>query len=1016
MKKLYFSLFLFISMLATGINSFAQLNAGDLAIVGYNTDVPTDSSDEFSFILLADVVANTSVFFTDFGWCSGVDITGFQMHTPPGSCGGGGALSDGVIKWTTSVPLSCGTQVRIKCQSNLSASIGTVTGELQQVSVPGTYMSLAAGGDQIFAFRGTLASPILITGFHMDGDWDVSLSQCELTSSKSTLPAALGASYSLFISPEVDNAAYNGVVTSASPSVLRTNIFNSANWNTNDGTPFTLPLPYSFSCAACVAPSVSIHPLNKTICVNANTSFTISASGTGLSYQWQVDAGGGFANIIPSSTYVNSTTNTLTVNGVTTAMSGNLYRCVVTGTCGTVNSNSGTLTVSAPSATNSKTDVLCFGAATGSATVNVSGGITPYTYSWSPSGGTSATANGLTANTYICTITDNNSCQTTSSVTINQPASALTADTTKTNVACFGGNNGTALVSPSGGTSPYTYLWSPGGATTAGISSLTAGNYSCLIKDANACQITRNFTISQPSSALDASTSKTDVTCNGGTNGTATVTPSGGTPSYTYQWSPGGATAATITGLAAGNYTCTIKDAHLCESVKIVNVGQPGPVQVGISPSAPSICAGASTPLFAIAFGGTGSFTYQWQPGNLLGDMQVVSPDVTTQYVVTATDANSCVGTDTVIVTVNANMAQSETDGDPIPGNAGSTSSQTAGGLQSFYNSTCGLIASLQENAALGTITMSVTVPNGVQVFAGRPYVARWYEIVPQNNLPAVVTLYFKQNDFDQYNAYATLNGFPLLPQNPTDVAGIDTLVITKVSGGTLGTGTATLITPNSVVWDATMEYWKVTFATPSFSEFYVHANNLGGTPLPVTYKSFEATKENRTAVLNWATASEQNNLGFNIERSTDGRQFTSIGWVATKAEQGNSTTSLSYRFIDKNPFPGKNYYRLQQKDVDGKFNYSIIRSVDFNNATAFQCYPNPTADLLNIEHKSDAAGTIQVRIVDITSRLVHQEEIKVQKGFNKNVIRLSGLPQGVYQMIISNNSDILFQSKIVRN
>ncbi len=1011
MKKIYFLIAFLTTFLYPLREVVAQttLTAGDVAFVGYNS---TATNDEFSFILLTDIAANTTINFTDFGWCSGSGFTGFQYAN---SCNGsGGALSDGALAWNTSVPLACGTQVKIFCQSPISASVGTVT-SIVNTSSPGVTLSLITGGDQLFAFQGTLAAPTFITGMDMNGGWDDTLGLCRFTSSFSTRPAALNATNSLVITPEINNAVYNGAVTSGSPAQLRAAIFNQANWTKDDVNALPLPVPFTFSCVACIAPSVTGNPPNRTICANGSTTFGTTATGTGLSYQWQVNTGSGFNNIVPSTTYTNSTTATLGVNGATAAMSTYQFRCVVTGTCGTANSNAGTLTVISVASTGSQTDVACFGANTGSATVVPSGGITPYTYSWSPSGGSAATASNLVANNYTVTVTDNIGCQTTRNFNITQPGTAVAATTSKVDVLCFGATTGSATVVPSGGTPPYTYSWSPSGGTAATAANLAAGNYTCTIKDNNLCQITRNFTINQPAATLSASISSTPVSCNGGSNGTATVTPAGGTSPYTYNWSPSGGTGSTASGLTSNNYVCTIKDNNLCEITRNVTVSQPSPVQVAAS-SDVSICYGTSTMLISIASGGTSPYTYQWTPGNLNGNIQNVTPAATTSYIVTATDNNSCTGKDTVVVTVSPNMAQTQINGNSVAGNATSSSSQTASGLQSYYNSACGLIASVQENAALGNISASVTVLNSIQIYAGRPYVARWYEITPQNtNVAGVVTLYFKQSDFNQYNAYATLNGFPLLPQNPTDLAGIDTLVVTKISGGTLGSGTASLIHPTSVVWDAAMQYWKVTLSTPSFSQFFIHANNAAGTPLPVEYSSFEAVKESNNALLTWTTASERNNSGFSIERSADGKVFSAIGWVATQAEQGNSVAPIDYRFTDKAPVAGKNYYRLQQKDVDGKSFYSVIRSLNFGTGASFTCYPNPATGLLTIEQQSETEQVSHLRLVDLTSRVVYEKELPASKGLNKNTINLSGLPHGMYQLIISDKSGVIFRSKIVK-
>ena len=244
MKKILLicSIFFFGNQL---LQSQTTLVPGDIAIVGYNSD-EVANEDEFSFVLLRDITAGTSINFTDFGWCS--DINGFQSAN---SCGGStGALSDGALTWTASSSLPCGTQIYVVCGgTTLSASSGTVMGLQAVFNFPGEYMSLAVGGDQIFAFQGTLSSPTLITGLNMNGDWDVSLLNCAFTSTQSVLPAALNASNSIAITPEVDNARYNCIVTNDSPTNLRTAIFSLSNWNVDNATPYTLPLACTFGCS-----------------------------------------------------------------------------------------------------------------------------------------------------------------------------------------------------------------------------------------------------------------------------------------------------------------------------------------------------------------------------------------------------------------------------------------------------------------------------------------------------------------------------------------------------------------------------------------------------------------------------------------------------------------------------------------------------------------------------------------------------------------------------------------------
>ncbi|MBW6482410.1 MAG: T9SS type A sorting domain-containing protein [Vicingaceae bacterium] len=176
---------------------------------------------------------------------------------------------------------------------------------------------------------------------------------------------------------------------------------------------------------------------------------------------------------------------------------------------------------------------------------------------------------------YNVTVTDANGCTSNvSNITITEPTALAGSLTSQTNVACNGGTNGSATVSATGGTAPYTYLWS-NAATSATATGLAAGNYNVTITDANGCTTNvSNITITEPTALTSSISSQTNVSCNGGTNGSATVSATGGTTPYTYLWS-NAATTATATGLAAGNYTVTITDANACTSVQNVTITEP---------------------------------------------------------------------------------------------------------------------------------------------------------------------------------------------------------------------------------------------------------------------------------------------------------------------------------------------------------------------------------------------------------------------------------------------------------
>ena len=207
------------------------------------------------------------------------------------------------------------------------------------------------------------------------------------------------------------------------------------------------------------------------------------------------------------------------------------------------------------------TNVKCFGG-TGSVDLTVSGGTGSYTYSWSNLATTEDLA-GVVAGTYSVTVRDASGCSVSASATVTQPAAALAANAVPTNVACFGGN-GSVDLTVSGGTGPYTYLWS-NGATTEDLASVPAGAYSVTVTDANNCTTLASATVTQPAAALAASSTATAITCAVSTS-TVTVSATGGTAPYT------GTGTFTRT---AGTHSFTVTDANGCPSTTSVTIIEP---------------------------------------------------------------------------------------------------------------------------------------------------------------------------------------------------------------------------------------------------------------------------------------------------------------------------------------------------------------------------------------------------------------------------------------------------------
>ncbi|MAC94148.1 MAG: hypothetical protein CMC96_01470 [Flavobacteriales bacterium] len=285
----------------------------------------------------------------------------------------------------------------------------------------------------------------------------------------------------------------------------------------------------------------------------------------------------------------------------------------------------------------STSNISCNGAADGSATVSATGGTQPYTYNWS-NNATTANIQNLNPGTYIVTITDANSCTKVDSVSISQPNALTSSISNSTNVSCFGLADGTAAVTLSGGTTPYTYFWSTN-ATTSSIQNLGAGTYRVTVTDNNNCRITDSVTITQPNQ-LTSSLSGQDISCFGRNDGTISASVNGGTAPYSYNWS-NNSSNSTIGNLAAGTYTVTITDINSCEVTNSFQINEPDDLTLSVTAD-DTVCINVPKQLVAVAQGGTGAYTYSWS--NNLGNSpnQSVTPQQNTTYSVSVTDANNC--------------------------------------------------------------------------------------------------------------------------------------------------------------------------------------------------------------------------------------------------------------------------------------------------------------------------------------------------------------------------------------
>ena len=293
--------------------------------------------------------------------------------------------------------------------------------------------------------------------------------------------------------------------------------------------------------------------------------------------------------------------------------------------------------------------VLCFGGQDGMINLTVAGGNAPYNVSWSGpvvgnpagneianSGGTYLIAN-MPAGTYTLTITDSNGNSTNISATITQPPTPLTLSTVTTNDLCFGAQTGAIDLTVSGGTGPYTYLWS-NGITLQDPQNLGAGIYSVTVTDANGCTVQLSATITQPQAPLTASSTQVNVLCHGSSTGSIDVSVSGGTSPYTYTWS-NGAVGQDLVNIPSGAFSVTVTDANGCTAMTVATITQPSALLLTGSVNGNNIDLSVS--------GGTVPYNYSWSSGDVTQDLANVSSGT---YTVTVTDASNCSISDTFIV------------------------------------------------------------------------------------------------------------------------------------------------------------------------------------------------------------------------------------------------------------------------------------------------------------------------------------------------------------------------------
>lgn len=458
---------------------------------------------------------------------------------------------------------------------------------------------------------------------------------------------------------------------------------NPTGANTADASPLTTTT-YTVTgtnsgCSTTGTSTVTVNPI-PVVSVNSpficpGTTATLTAGGAN-SFSWSAGAtptGLNTADVSPAAS------TTYTVTGTTLGCSNTAVSAV------TLSMN---ISVDA-----GPDDTICFG---GSTAIAATPGGAGYIYSWSPATGLSnpgianPVASPASSTTYTINITTLSGCAGSDSVSIFSDPQ-ITLALAGLPATCNGGTDGQTIVIPSGGSGNYAYSWSSG--CTGAACNVAAATYTVTVTDTWGCTATGTSTVTEPP-AVTATTTQTNANCSGLCDGTATVTPAGGTLPYNYVWSTVPVqNGQTATGLCAGTYTCTLTDRNGCSSSTpvTVTITQPPPLALASIPNA-SICGSGSAILTANASGGAGSYNYSWSPSTGLSNPAianpVASPPSTTVYTVTVTDApNGCTATGSVTVSVGVPLGLSVSGSEIIcPGVSIPVSATAYGGTGSGYS------------------------------------------------------------------------------------------------------------------------------------------------------------------------------------------------------------------------------------------------------------------------------------------------------------------------------------------
>ena len=462
-------------------------------------------------------------------------------------------------------------------------------------------------------------------------------------------------------------------------------------------------LPVSATFSVLEPPSVSFLETRPLCHGDSNGVLEILVNGgtKPLEFDWQINGTGDFND---DEILTNLAAGTYTVSVRDQAS------CIVTATT--------TLGEPTPlKAKASSTPESINGAADGTAEVQSSGGVAPYSFVWN-TGSTDHQITGLVPGTYSVTVNDHHGCEDHTNVVVNQGNCLITANALLSPVSCWGGSNGAAKIEIKDGLSPLTYLWEHDSLlNTPESSDLAAGSYEVLVEDAIGCQTFLSFDITEPEPLISTLASQ-DLSLSGADDGQISVSTSGGTPPYFYNWSHGSNNADQFE-LSAGQYLLTTTDDAGCTHAGSAQINSPD-CNLNLDLVVQStVCFGTMDGTASLVLSsGTAPLTYTWSHDNLLVDSTATNLPPG-QFYVTATDSKGCqvVKDFSILETGAISTLPQIKNASNIDASDGAIALSTMGGTAPYlYQWSNGQTGPLLEGLLAGTYRVDITDNIGCQI------------------------------------------------------------------------------------------------------------------------------------------------------------------------------------------------------------------------------------------------------------------------------------------------------------